>query len=414
MKWEKVKLKEIALAIQTGPFGSQLHQSDYSKNGIPVVMPKDLLNGKISEQSIARVSKIHVNRLKRHIISNGDILYSRRGDVGRCAYATEYETGWLCGTGCLRVTINTIKANSKFIFYQLQQPSIVGWVQNHAVGSTMLNLNTAILSEIPLLLPTLCIQTKIADILSAYDELIENNQKQIKLLEEAAQRLYKEWFVDLRFPGYEKTPIIDGVPEGWEILTLDKISCRLEAGSRPKGGIDKTRKSGIVSIGAENVLGLGKYNFNDEKFIPKDYYLKMKKGKIVDKDILIYKDGAYIGKTTLFQNGYPHKEAAVNEHVFLLHMKNEYLQYFVFFTLYQHKYFLKMQQLNKNAAQPGINLKSLLSLDILVPSYKLIEQYNFIITPIMNDIFEKAKQNIKLVEIRNKLLQKLMSGEIEV
>lgn len=95
-------------------------------------------------------------------------------------------------------------------------------------------------------------------------------------------------------------------------------------------------------------------------------------------------------------------------------MKNEYLQYFVFFTLYQHKYFLKMQQLNKNAAQPGINLKSLLSLDILVPSYKLIEQYNFIITPIMNDIFEKAKQNIKLVEIRNKLLQKLMSGEIEV
>lgn len=414
MKWEKVKLKEIALAIQTGPFGSQLHQSDYSKNGIPVVMPKDLLNGKISEQSIARVSKIHVNRLKRHIISNGDILYSRRGDVGRCAYATEYETGWLCGTGCLRVTINTIKANSKFIFYQLQQPSIVGWVQNHAVGSTMLNLNTAILSEIPLLLPTLCIQTKIADILSAYDDLIENNQKQIKLLEEAAQRLYKEWFVDLRFPGYEKTPIIDGVPEGWEILTLDKISCRLEAGSRPKGGIDKTRKSGIVSIGAENVLGLGKYNFNDEKFIPKDYYLKMKKGKIVDKDILIYKDGAYIGKTTLFQNGYPHKEAAVNEHVFLLHMKNEYLQYFVFFTLYQHKYFLKMQQLNKNAAQPGINLKSLLSLDILVPSYKLIEQYNFIITPIMNDIFEKAKQNIKLVEIRNKLLQKLMSGEIEV
>lgn len=414
MKWEKVKLKEIALAIQTGPFGSQLHQSDYSKNGVPVVMPKDLLNGKISEQSIARVSKIHVNRLKRHIISNGDILYSRRGDVGRCAYATEYETGWLCGTGCLRVTINTIKANSKFIFYQLQQPSIVGWVQNHAVGSTMLNLNTAILSEIPLLLPTLCIQTKIADILSAYDELIENNQKQIKLLEEAAQRLYKEWFVDLRFPGYEKTPIIDGVPEGWEILTLDKISCRLEAGSRPKGGIDKTRKSGIVSIGAENVLGLGKYNFNDEKFIPKDYYLKMKKGKIVDKDILIYKDGAYIGKTTLFQNGYPHKEAAVNEHVFLLHMKNEYLQYFVFFTLYQHKYFLKMQQLNKNAAQPGINLKSLLSLDILVPSYKLIEQYNFIITPIMNDIFEKAKQNIKLVEIRNKLLQKLMSGEIEV
>jgi len=115
-------LGAICSNVQTGPFGSQLHQSDYSEIGIPVVMPKDLVNGKISEESIARVESDHVNRLSKHKIEVGDILYSRRGDVGRCAYATEYEAGWLCGTGCLRVTIDENKADSKYVFYRLQMP----------------------------------------------------------------------------------------------------------------------------------------------------------------------------------------------------------------------------------------------------------------------------------------------------
>ena len=223
MSWEKVKLGDVSANIQTGPFGSQLHQYDYSETGTPVVMPKDLIGGKISEQSIARVGQDHVQRLNRHIIQKGDILYSRRGDVGRCAFATDHETGWLCGTGCLRVTTNTTIADSKFVFYQLQLPEVVGWVEKHAVGATMLNLNTTILSNIPLLLPPIETQHRIADVLSAYDDLIENNRKQIKLLEEAAQRLYKEWFVDLRFPGHEHTKIVDGVPEGWKPCTLDDV-----------------------------------------------------------------------------------------------------------------------------------------------------------------------------------------------
>ena len=216
MSWEKVTMDKVSLNIQTGPFGSQLHQSDYSTDGIPVVMPKDLVNGKISEKSIARVEENHVNRLSRYKVEAGDILYARRGDVGKCAFTTEREQGWLCGTGCLRVTINPKKANPQFIFYQLQMPKTIGWVEKHAIGATMLNLNTSILSSVPIEVPEFVIQNRIVDILKVYDDLIENNQKQIKLLEEAAQRLYKEWFVDLRFPGYEEVEIVDGVPEGWK------------------------------------------------------------------------------------------------------------------------------------------------------------------------------------------------------
>ena len=186
-------------------------------------MPKDLVNGTISEESIARVSKEHVERLEKHKIQEGDILYSRRGDVGRCAFTSEREVGWLCGTGCLKVRVDIEKVEPKFVFYQLQKAETIGWVVNHAVGSTMLNLNTSILSAVPVDIPEIEIQRKIVSILAAYDELIENNQKQIKLLEEAAQRLYKEWFVDLRFPGYEGTEIVDGIPGCWVMTSIGEL-----------------------------------------------------------------------------------------------------------------------------------------------------------------------------------------------
>lgn len=414
MSWETVKLGDISANIQTGPFGSQLHQSDYSEQGTPVIMPKDLLNGHISELSIARVSQNHVDRLSRHKVEVGDILYSRRGDVGRCAFATEKEQGWLCGTGCLRVTIDTEKAVTKFVFYQLQKPETVGWIEKHAVGATMLNLNTSILSDVPIEVPCLDIQKRIVDILSAYDTLIENNQKQIKLLEEAAQRLYKEWFVDLRFPGHENVKIVDGVPEGWKQCLLGDINCSLESGSRPKGGIDASLVDGVPSIGAENVIGLGCYNYSSEKLITKEFFSKMKRGKLCDKDILIYKDGAYIGRTSLFQDGFPHLEAAVNEHVFLLHAADEHIQYYLFFTLYQQEYYQKMQKLNKNAAQPGINSKAMMSLPVLLPTEDILDRFDSFAMPLMHKIFNIAKQNRQLELARDRLLPKLMSGELEV
>ena len=259
MSWVNTTLGEISANIQTGPFGSQLHQSDYSDEGTPVVMPKDLVNGQISEVSIARVSEDHVNRLSRHKVEVGDILYSRRGDVGRCAFATDIEQGWLCGTGCLRVTIDRSKAIPKFVFYQLQKAETVGWVEKHAVGATMLNLNTSILSSVPIEIPSLAEQRIIVDILLAYDELIENNQKQIKLLEEAAQRLYKEWFVDLRFPGYENTPITDGVPQGWEQESIDNVYSIKYGKNLPTTEISTNGKYTVY--GANGVIGYyDKYN----------------------------------------------------------------------------------------------------------------------------------------------------------
>lgn len=214
--------------IRTGPFGSQLHQSDYKEFGVPVVMPKDIVGDKLLEDSIARIGKEDVERLSQHILREGDIVYGRRGDIGRQALITKNEAGWLCGTGCLRITLGNSLLFPRFLHYYLRQSDVIGWIYNQAVGATMPNLNTSILRSVPIKYPLLETQRKIASILSAYDDLIENNTRRIKILEEMAQAIYREWFVNFRFPGHEKVKMVDSplgkIPEGWEVVKLSDIA----------------------------------------------------------------------------------------------------------------------------------------------------------------------------------------------
>ncbi|MBR2214304.1 MAG: restriction endonuclease subunit S [Selenomonadaceae bacterium] len=384
MEWETVRLGDVAQNIQTGPFGSQLHQADYSDEGIPVVMPKDLVGGHISETSIARVPEEHVNRLSRHKIENGDIIYSRRGDVGRCAFSTKREAGWLCGTGCLRVTIEPSKASPKFIFYQLQKPDTVGWVENHAVGSTMLNLNTSILGNIPVALPPLSTQNRIASILSAYDNLIENNKKQIKLLEEAAQRLYKEWFVDFRFPGHEGVKFVDGVPEGWERVGLGEITPILTGKKDANFGTPNGHYPFFTC--AQEPIRAASHSFDC------DAVILAGNGEF---NVKIYR-----GKFEAYQRTYvfsPYKK----EHLYLLY----------------HAVRDNMRQLFQGASGSTIKFltKHMLE-DILVyvPAPDLMKKYNQQSEAIQRKMECIKQLNNDAQEARDRLLPKLMSGEIGV
>lgn len=404
MSWESVKLGDISSGIQTGPFGSQLHQSDYTEDGTPVVMPKDLIGGKISEQSIARVGAEHVQRLQRHIIRNGDILYSRRGDVGRCAFATERETGWLCGTGCLRVTVNPRVADNKFVFYQLQQSSTIGWVEKHAVGATMLNLNTTILSNIPVFLPPIETQRRIADIVSAYDDLIENNRKQIKLLEEAAQRLYKEWFVDLRFPGHEHTKIVDGVPEGWEKSTVASVSSVLRRGISPR--YNENGKSIVIN---QKCIRQTVVTFDEsrrqEKPYPEDLNLQ-------DSDTVICSTGAgTLGRVGQIFGDYP--GTTFDSHVTLIRAKEGFEKQYLFQSLKaQQTYLMGMGKGSTN--QLELSRGTIQDLDIHIPSKKVLNQFEQVAQPMHDKISVISKSILQLQTVRDRLLPKLMSGEIEL
>ncbi len=309
------------------------------------------------------------------------------------------------------VKLKTDNFDQDYLYWLMRTFSYQRFVANGATGATVKHTSPTKICQYKFTAPEdKSSQRRIASILSAYDDLIENNLKRIKLLEEKAQLYYKIEFGEYQFG--DKEP--DNLPKGWAIITIGDIYGKLESGSRPKGGIDKDLKEGIASIGAENVIGLGKYNYQSEKLITEAFFENMNRGKIENKDILIYKDGAYIGKTTLFQDGFPYEKCCINEHVFLLKSKDELYQNYLFFTLYQKLYFDKMQQLNANAAQPGINQESLKSLRILWPSGDIIEEFNGKVESLMKLIFVLAKQNTKLREARDILLPRLMNGEIEV
>ena len=233
-EWNIEKLGDVAVTIQPGPFGSQLHRTDYSETGIPIIMPKDMIGGHIDHTNLSFVSEEHVKRLSRHQVHTGDLMVARKGDVRKCVYISEKENGWMTGSDCLKVTLDNSKCVSRFIYYQLRTPFVGKWLETISIGSTMPSINSGLLSSIEIHLPTIEIQQKITKILKCYDDLIENNNRQMKLLEEAAQRLYKEWFVDLHFPGYENCKIVNGVPEGWRVSTVSDCSKLLRRGISPR------------------------------------------------------------------------------------------------------------------------------------------------------------------------------------
>ena len=411
-EWKKVPIKDVCVGIYDGPHATPPVSET---GGIFLGISNITKDGHFDFSSIKYIGDDYMPKwTKRVTPQKDDIVFSYEATLNLYAVIPDGFYGCL-GRRMALIRTNKQLVNHKYLFYYFFSKNWRNLISEKTiVGATVDRIPIATFPDFEIELPSLDVQNKIATILSRYDTLIENYQKQIKLLEESAQRLYKEWFVDLRFPGHENTKIVDGVPEGWKMISIDSLVGKLESGSRPKGGIDTSIKDGVASVGAENVIGLGQYNFSSKKLVSYDFYNNAKKGRIENKDILIYKDGAYIGRTSLFQDNFPHKEAMINEHVFLLHTKKEVNQYFLFFTLYQKVYFEKMQKLNKNAAQPGLNQNAIKSLKLLMPNEKLIVRFDEIISPMMKVLFDLANQIPHLTEARDRLLPKLMSGEIEV
>ncbi|MGJ5070644.1 restriction endonuclease subunit S [Bradyrhizobium oligotrophicum] len=188
---------EFGGEVQTGPFGSQLHASDYSDDGIPVVMPQDMVDGRISCVDIARVDESHARRLGQHRLRVGDIVFSRRGDVSRFAVVTESEEGWLCSTGSIRIRPNCPEIDLGYLRHFLKRDEVGRWLHYHAKGVTMPNLNTSIIRAIPFSFPSLDEQRRIAAILDKADALRRKRRRAIELLDHLTHSIFLEMFGDL-------------------------------------------------------------------------------------------------------------------------------------------------------------------------------------------------------------------------
>ena len=404
MSWEKVKLGEISFCIQPGPFGSQLHNSDYADEGTPIIMPKDMVDGHIRHTGLIRVPEEHVARLQRHQVCAGNLMVARKGDVRKCVYITENENGWLTGSDCLKVALNENVCFPKYIYYQLRSPYIGRWLEQISIGATMPSINTGLLSGIEMYLPSLEIQRRIADILSAYDNLIENNRKQIKLLEEAAQRLYKEWFVDLRFPGHEHTKIVDDVPEGWEKSTVSNISSILRRGISPKYN-DQAELMVINQKCIRQTVVTFDEARRQEKLFPEEMNLQ-------DSDTVICSTGAgTLGRVGQIFGNYP--QTTFDSHVTLVRAKSGFgKQYLFHFLKCCQSYLMGMGKGSTN--QLELSRGTIQDLDIYIPLKKVLNQFEQVAQPIHDKISVISKSILQLQTARDHLLPKLMNGEVEV
>lgn len=272
------------------------------------------------------------------------------------------------------------------------------------VGSTVAHLRVPECENIEIKVPDLDVQHRIADILSAYDDLIENNQKQIKLLEEAAQRLYKEWFVDLRFPGHENTKIVDGVPEGWSKSTVSEASAILRRGISPKYN-EKAR--GIVIN--QKCIRQTIVSYDEARTQEKKYPAEL---EMMESDIVICSTGAgTLGRVgQIFE---AKGNATLDSHVTLIRANERVGQQYLFWSLKMQQDYL-MSAGKGSTNQLELSRETIGNCEIIVPERKMAGQAEKNFAAIHDKMKECSMQIARLREARDLLLPKLMSGEVEV
>lgn len=414
--WKETTLGEVCDEvngiIQTGPFGSQLHQSDYSQVGIPVVMPKDIIEGRIASDTVARVSTEHVERLSRHKLRSGDIVYGRRGDIGRQALIRPEQAGWMCGTGCLRLSFGDKVLNPLFLHYYLRQDDVVSWITNQAVGATMPNLNTEILRSVPVKFPPLPTQQRIASILSAYDELIENSQRRIKLLEAMARGLYRAWFVHFRFPGHENHPLVASalgeIPKGWEVFPIADLCTRMESGGTPRRNNVDYWDGGEIDWYKTGELWDGFLFGSQEKITVRGQ--RESTARLFEPGTILM---AIYGSPTVGRMGILTSPASCNQAALgLVADSNRISQTYLYFVLYSLRD--HFNSLAQGAAQQNISKEKVASALAVVPSKLVLSSFDRAVDPILGQIQVLQRQAGNLRQTRDLLLPRLLSGQINI
>ena len=388
------RLMEIA-DVQTGPFGSQLHKEDYVEVGTPIITVEHLGEKSFTEQNLPKVSDIDKERLSKYILEEGDTVFSRVGSVDRCSYVDLAHAGWMFSGRCLRVRPKG-GVNPEFLYYFFTTEETKQLIRSIAVGATMPSINTKILSEIEVTLPSLEEQRKVADILSTIDKKIQINREINRNLEEQALLLFKSWFLD-----YE--PYSNVKPETWEDGVLgDFVTIKRGGSPRPiqeyltDKGLRWLKISDVTSLSSPFVIDIAECI--KESGLKKTVFLKAGSlvlsnsatpgvPKILDVDSCIHDGWLYFTESQF---------------------SNEFL-------------YLYFKHIRRNLVALGngsvfTNLKTdiLKGYPTVKPERNVLEEFDSIVFPMFEEMRRIARENHKLSELRDSLLPRLMSGELDV
>lgn len=380
MSWKQVTVGEIASVITKGTTPTT-YGMPFVESGINFIRA-EALNGNSSLDHNGFVF-IDINtheKLVRSQLQEKDVLVTIAGaNVGKCGFVRQADLPANTNQAVGIIRVKESIADPRFIYYHFKLPSTQKLCLSIGGQSAQPNVNLANLKAFKLFLPDISMQSQIADILSAYDDLIENNRRRMALLEDAARMIYREWFVRLRFPGYETTRIVDGVPEGWEKRRLgDVISLKYGKALR-----DADRRGGMIPVyGSSGVVG-----FHDTALTKSPGIIVGRKG---NAGSVFWSDNDFWPIDTTY------------------YISTEESDYFVYHNLQNQPF------INSDVAVPGLNRDYAHSMSLISPDAYTKGCFNEVVTPMYEQVWKLREMNQKLQQARDILLPKLMSGEIDV
>ena len=415
-----VNLCILGNGIQTGPFGSQLHQRDYVSEGTPIITVEHLGQNRITTQDLPRVSDYDHIRLSKYTLQEGDVVFSRVGSVGRRALVRKGEEGWLFSGRCLRVRPDPSKIDAGYISYFFGLDSFQEYIRAIAVGATMPSLNTQILSDVPILCPPLPEQRAIAHILGTLDDKIELNRRMNQTLEEMSRAIFQDWFVDFGpvraklegrepylppelwalFPDRLVGSELGEVPEGWGVSGLDEI-----ADYRNGLALQKFRPQGnegrlpVVKIAQ---LRSGRPDGAEwaKATIPSDCIID-------DGDVIFSWSGSPMVK--IWCSG----RAALNQHLFKV-TSREYPKWFYLRCIEAHLSDFQDIAADKATTMGHIKREHLSDAKCVVPNQTILVAADETFATLLSQQISINLQSRALAAQRDVLLPKLVSGEVSV
>lgn len=375
-------LRDIA-EIQTGPFGSQLHKEDYVDVGTPIVTVEHLGCRVFSEQNLPMVSDTDKSRLSKYVLKKGDIVFSRVGSVDRCSFVDPKHDGWMFSGRCLRVRPSE-EVDSLFLYYFFCLNTTKEFVRSIAVGATMPSINTKLLGEVEVVCPEIEEQRKIADILSKIDDKIEENQKINENLEQQAKAIYQQMFIENTSPDW-----VEGCLRDIADITM---------GQSPSGS--SYNEDGIGTIFFQ---GRAEFSF---RFPTIRLYTTEPKRMAYANDILM-SVRAPVGDLNI-----AHTDCCIGRGLAAIHSKTNH-QSFVLYTMFSLRKQLDVFN-GEGTVFGSINRNSLNDMPILIPSDETIEEFEKIVAPMDAAIRNNYDEICRLQAVRDSLLPRLMSGELDV
>ena len=409
----KIKLDEICDFVNGGAW----NQSEYTENGIPVLKVSNFNANSFSIENISYLSKKASNKYKKHVLKKNDLVIATVGShqslvnsaAGRTITINQDISGFYLNQNAVFLrSKNHEILDQIYLTYLGESESFRNYIQVRGKGAAnQMRIAIGDIKSYPVTLPPLPTQQKIAKILSAYDDLIENNLKRIKRLEEMAQITYEEWFVRLKFPAHETTPINaeTGLPEGWKKRDISELCLKITDGTHDS---PKQVEDGIPLITGRHILG-GFIDFNSAYLISEEDHKKIKKRSGLAQGDILFSNIGTLGNIGVVVQNFEYSCKNV-----VIFKKKLGFNNFLYTYLSNQNTKNKLDSQSSGVAQKFYSLKFIRALNEILPDNKLINDFDDVVAPIYKLKYQLGKQNQYLKEARDILLPRLMTGIIDV